>query len=111
MDYNATTPLRPEVFEVMKPFLTERWGNPSSSYTFGSRLKAEIEGARRSVAQLVNANASEVIFTGSATESDNTAINAALSGQPGIGAENVDFFGSFVARDSADGVKNQVSNQ
>lgn len=83
LDYNATAPLRPEVFEAMKPFLTERWGNPSSSYTFGSKLKAEIEAARRSVARLVNANASEVVFTGSATEADNTALNAALAAQPG----------------------------
>jgi cysteine desulfurase len=83
LDYNATAPLRPEVYEAMKPFLTERWGNPSSSYTFGSKLKAEIEAARRSVARLVNANASEVVFTGSATEADNTAFNAALASQPG----------------------------
>lgn len=83
LDYNATAPLRPEVFAAMKPFLTERWGNPSSSYSFGSQLKAEIEAARRSVAKLVNANASEVIFTGSATEADNTALNAALVAQPG----------------------------
>lgn len=83
LDHNATAPLRPEVFAAMKPFLTERWGNPSSSYTFGSKLKAEIEAARRSVARLVNANASEVVFTGSATEADNTAINAALAAQPG----------------------------
>ena len=40
LDYNATAPLRPEVFAAMKPFLTDRWGNPSSSYTFGSKLKA-----------------------------------------------------------------------
>jgi cysteine desulfurase len=83
LDYNATAPLRPEVFAAMKPFLTERWGNPSSSYIFGSKLKAEIEAARRSVARLVNASTSEVIFTGSATESDNTALNAVLGAQPG----------------------------
>jgi cysteine desulfurase len=83
LDHNATAPLRPEAFEAMRPFLTERWGNPSSSYTFGSKLKAEIEAARRAVAQLVNASASEVVFTGSATEADNTALNAALAAQPG----------------------------
>ncbi|MEY4487950.1 MAG: hypothetical protein RIQ79_458 [Verrucomicrobiota bacterium] len=83
LDHNATTPLRPEVFTAMEPFLTTRWGNPSSSYTFGSKLKAEIEAARRSVARLVNANANEVVFTGSATEADNTALNAALGAQPG----------------------------
>ena len=83
LDYNATAPLRPAVFAAMEPFLTTRWGNPSSSYTFGSKLKAEIEAARRSVALLVNASASEVVFTGSATEADNTALNAALGAQPG----------------------------
>lgn len=67
----------------MRPFLTERWGNPSSSYGFGSKLKAEIEAARRAVAKLVNASTSEVIFTGSATEANNTALNAALAAQPG----------------------------
>lgn len=82
LDYNATAPLRPEVFRAMQPFLTERWGNPSSSYTFGSKLKSEIEAARRAVAKLVNANSSEVVFTGSATEADNTALNAALAAQP-----------------------------
>lgn len=83
LDHNATAPLRPEVFAAMRPFLTERWGNPSSSYGFGAKLKAEIEAARRAVAGLVNASASEVVFTGSATEADNTAINAALAAQPG----------------------------
>jgi cysteine desulfurase len=83
LDHNATTPTRPEVFEAMCPFLRERWGNPSSSYGFGAKLKAEVEAARRAVAQLVNASASEVVFTSSATEADNTAINAALSAQPG----------------------------
>lgn len=83
LDHNATTPLRPEVFEVMKPFLIERWGNPSSSYSFGSKIKAEIEAARRSVAKLINANTSEVVFTGSATEANNTALHAALVTQPG----------------------------
>jgi len=83
LDHNATTPLRPAVFAAMEPFLTTRWGNPSSSYTFGSKLKAEVEAARRSVARLVNANASEVVFTGSATEADNTALNAAFGAQPG----------------------------
>ncbi len=82
LDHNATAPLRPEVFEAMRPFLTDRWGNPSSSYGFGAKLKAEIEAARRAVAKLVNASAGEVVFTGSATEADNTALNAALTARP-----------------------------
>lgn len=83
LDHNATTPLLPEVFETMRPFLTERWGNPSSSYSFGSQLKSEIEGARSSVAELLGASAREIVFTGSATESNNTAIQSALLSKPG----------------------------
>jgi cysteine desulfurase len=82
LDHNATTPLRPEVFETMRPFLTERWGNPSSSYGFGSQLKAVIEEARGHVASLLGASAREIVFTGSATESNNTALHAALSADP-----------------------------
>ena len=82
LDHNATTSVRPEVFEAMKPFLTERWGNPSSSYAFGSSLKGVIEEARGLVATLLGASAREIVFTGSATESNNTALNAALSADP-----------------------------
>ena len=63
LDHNATTPLRPEVFETMLPFLTERWGNPSSSYAFGSSLKSVIEAARGHVAAFLSASASEIVFT------------------------------------------------
>ena len=82
LDHNATTPLRPEVFEAMRPFLTERWGNPSSSYAFGSQLKAVIDAARAQVATLLGASVREIVFTGSATESNNTALSAALSADP-----------------------------
>jgi len=82
LDHNATTTLRPEVFATMLPFLTERWGNPSSSYAFGSQLRSAIEEARVHVASLLGASAREIVFTGSATESNNTAINAALSADP-----------------------------
>ena len=51
LDHHATTPLPPEVFETMLPFLTERWGNPSSSYAFGSSLKGVIKEARGHVTQ------------------------------------------------------------
>jgi cysteine sulfinate desulfinase/cysteine desulfurase-like protein len=68
LDHNATTPLRPEVFEAMRPFLTERWGNPSSSYAFGSSLKSVIEEARGLVAALLGASAREIVFTGIESE-------------------------------------------
>lgn len=83
LDHNATTPVLPEVLEAMKPYFTERWGNPSSSYRFGSELKGVIETARGQVARLIGARTSEIIFTGNATESNNAAIHAALRANPG----------------------------
>ncbi|MCX5857383.1 MAG: aminotransferase class V-fold PLP-dependent enzyme, partial [Deltaproteobacteria bacterium] len=68
LDYNATTPVLPEVFEAMTPYLTSEWGNPSSTYKFGSKLKAVIETARVQVAELIGARAMEIIFTSCATE-------------------------------------------
>lgn len=83
LDYNATTPLLPEVREAMLPYLTEEWGNPSSAYRFGAKLKQVIEEARESVANLIGALPEEIVFTSCATESNNTAIWAALKSQPG----------------------------
>jgi len=82
LDHNATTPIAPEVREAMLPYLTDEWGNASSSYRFGSKLKGVIEMARASVAELVGAHSREIIFTGCATESNNTAIHAALRANP-----------------------------
>ncbi len=53
LDNNATTPIAPEVLEAMMPYLTTEWGNPSSSYRFGSKLKGVIENARAQVAELL----------------------------------------------------------
>ena len=78
LDHNATTPILPEVLEAMMPYLTTEWGNPSSSYKFGSKLKSVIEVAREQVAELIGAPSRDVIFTSCATESNNTAIAAAL---------------------------------
>lgn len=82
LDYNATTPVLPEVLEAMMPYLTSEWGNPSSTYKFGSKLKAVIETARGKVADLIGAHAMEIIFTSCATESNNAAIHAALKANP-----------------------------
>lgn len=68
LDHHATTPLRPEVFETMLPFLTERGGNPSSSYAFGSSLKSVIEAARGHVAAFLGTSAREIVFTGIESE-------------------------------------------
>jgi cysteine desulfurase len=83
LDHNATTPVLPEVFEAMRPYFCEEWGNPSSAYKFGSRLKGVLATARAQVAELIGAQPSEVIFTSCATESNNAAIHAALRANPG----------------------------
>jgi cysteine desulfurase len=80
LDYNATTPILPEVLDAMMPYLTSEWGNPSSTYKFGAKLKGVVEAAREQVANLIGAYAGEVIFTSCGTESNNTAIYAALKG-------------------------------
>jgi cysteine desulfurase len=82
-DNNATTRVAPEVFDAMVPFLTERWGNPSSSYGFGKQLAKEIEDSRVKLAEFIHADPREIIFTSCGTESNNTAINSALATQPG----------------------------
>ena len=73
-DNNATTPLAPEVFEAMRPYMLEDYGNASSIHWFGQRAKAGVEKAREQAARLLNARASEIVFTSGGTESDNTAI-------------------------------------
>jgi cysteine desulfurase len=83
LDNNGTTQVLPKVLEAMMPYFTTNWGNPSSSYNFGSKLKTVIETAREQVADLIGAHPREVIFTSCATESNNAAINAVLKAQPG----------------------------
>lgn len=82
LDHNATTRVLPEVREAMLPYLIEEWGNPSSSYRFGSKLKGVVETAREQVAELIGASAREILFTSCATESNNAAIHAALKANP-----------------------------
>lgn len=82
-DNNATTQIAPEVFEAMRPFLTEFYGNPSSAYAFGRETRRAIETAREQVAALVGANSPrEIIFTSCGTESDNWAILSSLEANP-----------------------------
>lgn len=83
LDHNATTPIAPKVLETMLPYLTTEWGNPSSSYKFGAKLKGAIEAAREQIAELIGAGGREVLFTSCATESNNAAIHAALKANPG----------------------------
>jgi len=82
LDYNATTPVLSEVLEAMMPYFTTEWGNPSSTYKFGYKIKSAIEKAREQVADLIRAHPMEIIFTSCATESNNAAIHAALKANP-----------------------------
>jgi cysteine desulfurase len=74
LDNNATTPLAPEVFEAMRPFYLEDYGNASSIHWYGQRARAAVETAREQVARLINARPSEIVFTSGGTESDNAAV-------------------------------------
>jgi cysteine desulfurase len=77
-DNAATTSLDNEVLEAMMPYLTEKFGNPSSIYSYGRETKLAIETARKSVARMLNCNPGEIFFTSGGTESSNTAINASI---------------------------------
>lgn len=79
VDNNATTRIDPEVFEAMKPYLTDYYGNPSSIYKFGGQIAAPIKKAREQVASLLGAEVEEIVFTSCGTESDSTAIYSALN--------------------------------
>ena len=74
LDNNATTPVLPEVFEAMKPFYLEEFGNASSIHHYGQRARSAVEKARARVAALLNARPAEIVFTSGGTEGDNAAI-------------------------------------
>jgi cysteine desulfurase len=74
LDYNASTPIAPSVLEAMMPYLTQKFGNPSSSHSFGVECRAAIEQARERMANILGCEATEIIFTSGATESNNMVI-------------------------------------
>ena len=74
LDNNATTPLAPEVFEAMKPFWLEDFGNASSIHAYGQKARAAVEQAREQLARLLKARPSELVFTSGGTEADNAAL-------------------------------------
>jgi cysteine desulfurase len=82
LDNNATTRVAPEVFEAMKPYLTEWYGNPSSMHTFGGRVGKAVTKAREQAAALLGAEPTEIVFTSCGTESDNMAIRGVLEANP-----------------------------
>jgi cysteine desulfurase len=81
-DNNATTALDPAVVETMLPFLTELYGNPSSAYSFGSRVAKAIEHAREQVAALIGCETREILFTSCGSEGNNAALASALAADP-----------------------------
>lgn len=74
LDYNATTPVDPRVFDVMRPYFSGEFGNASSIHTPGQKARAAVETAREQVAALIGARPQEIVFTSGGTESDNHAI-------------------------------------
>jgi len=83
LDNNATTKVAPEVVEAMLPYLSEYYGNPSSMHSFGGNVAAKIKQARENIANLIGAQSpDEIIFTSCGTESDGTAIRAAIESYP-----------------------------
>ena len=82
LDNNATTKVDEAVFEEMRPYLCELYGNPSSMHFFGGQVQKKVDEARKRVAALLGADPSEIIFTACGTESDNTAIRSALETFP-----------------------------
>lgn len=74
LDHAATTPVHPEVAEIMRIYMLEHFGNPSSIHTYGRKARQAMETARESVARLIGADPAEIVFTGGGTEADNYAL-------------------------------------
>ena len=79
VDNNATTRVDPQVLDAMLPYFNDFYGNPSSMHSFGGKVAHKIDEARTKVASLINASPDEIVFTSCGTESDSTAIHAAIS--------------------------------
>src|SRR5881296_3645658 len=74
LDYAATSPVMPEVRDAMLPFLTDRWGNPSSMYAHAREARKGVDAAREQLASAVGCSPEEIVFTGGGTEADNLAV-------------------------------------
>jgi cysteine desulfurase len=82
LDHNASTPLLPAVFEAMRPWLTSRYGNPSSTHFYGRCMREGVEQAREQVAALIDCEPAEVFFTSGGTEANNLAIRGVAAANP-----------------------------
>lgn len=89
MDHAATTPVDPRVFEAMTPYLTEKWGNPSSLYEKGREAKKAVEDARATVAAFIGAAPEEIVFTSGGTEANNFAIKGSAFVQKAGGKNHI----------------------
>ena len=89
LDHTATTPIDPLVFEAMKPYFLEKYGNASSIHRYGQEAKAAIEESREVMAKLIGALPGEVIFVGSGTESDNMALKGAALNMKSLGKNHI----------------------
>jgi cysteine desulfurase len=82
LDYQATTPLRPEVLKAMMPYFKEKYGNPhSNNHSLGKDANLAVEKAKKNIASLINCEPEEIILTSGATESNNFAIKSIVFGQ------------------------------
>jgi cysteine desulfurase len=85
LDHNATTPIAPEVLDAMRPYLEDRFGNPSSAHRYGAVAHRAVEGARAQVAALLGCEPDSIVFTASGSEADNLAIKGVALGLLGEG--------------------------
>src|SRR5713101_2434036 len=83
LDNNATTPVLPAVWEAMRPFLSDHYGNPASAHHAGRRARQALEDAREQTAALLGAHPDEVLFTSGATEANNLALFGLAGDPPG----------------------------
>src|SRR5260370_3065067 len=89
LDHAATTPVRDEVFEAMRPFYGPRFGNPSSAHRWGREARAALDEARERVARCLGAHSDEICFTSGGTEADNLAVLGAWRSRTGGGMRAV----------------------
>jgi cysteine desulfurase len=82
LDYNATTPVLPEVVDAMLPYLRDHFGNPSSNHPYGQRAREGVDAARQEVAALLGCGADEIVFTSGGTEANNLAIRGTTEARP-----------------------------
>src|SRR5262245_26961289 len=84
LDHNASTPLAPGVWEAMQPLMSQQFGNPSSSHSFGRQARKHLEDAREQIADLLDASPDEIVFTSGATEANNLALFGLCGQPPGV---------------------------